>query len=527
MHSTSDADGSASTHHLVRSPANTPQSILSPLPAGSPLPQYITDDAVITTSGGLAAPLVHRGSRRLAAGHAGRTRSLRRTASEADLRETLAEAEEPPPSASQRYTMYDDAPDVPLTIDAARTRRSSRDFTFARGTVAAPALDPSSSLSPPPTYAAASSNIADLGADTGDAAGQGWTEADNQRGSIRGTAPGPSTPTASGRLSPAVSANTFGVRASAHDSTSGRSPATETERQSNGSSSATYLTPQQRSVPSVVVSTVSPQRGAVPSVYGVRSTASRASVYTLAPEATAFEVMTTTQTLAQDPRSGAGLHLSTSTTHTAATAAAGTLGSPFVLADSRSVRESVASFPTAPAPTTTARDSRYSTVSSGSSVTASLETARRYTLYDAPVPSVPAASESASEYETVPPPPISRTQSSRSYDSNVQERSELGAEDRSDAITHVSDPEADDEYLSELERRSTVGSNGTRASRRTTMAAAAARVSAEAATTAWATAYGSLSGGGYDSVAGMDSVYGTAPPWRSMSSAYMTAQAPT
>nr|XP_019051135.1 hypothetical protein I302_01584 [Kwoniella bestiolae CBS 10118]OCF30065.1 hypothetical protein I302_01584 [Kwoniella bestiolae CBS 10118] len=128
----SEAGGSASTHF-------TPAEGTQPLPS-SPLPSstgshplYTTDDAVIGTSGGLHAPIVQRGSRKLAAGGLERTRSLRRVASEADLKEVSA-----PPlpdkdiPLSPRTTTGAGIQDIPLTAENAE-RPLSRDFTFAHG----------------------------------------------------------------------------------------------------------------------------------------------------------------------------------------------------------------------------------------------------------------------------------------------------------------------------------------------------------------------------------------------------------
>ncbi|RXK40622.1 hypothetical protein M231_02077 [Tremella mesenterica] len=107
----SDGGGSASTH-------------VQHVP--SPHPGFTSDDAIITTSGGLAAPLVQRGSRRLAVGPQ-RGRSLRRVASEADLSESSGPPEALPSPSSTGLG--------PLTAEAARGRErpASRDFTFARG----------------------------------------------------------------------------------------------------------------------------------------------------------------------------------------------------------------------------------------------------------------------------------------------------------------------------------------------------------------------------------------------------------
>ncbi|WVN89721.1 uncharacterized protein L203_104951 [Cryptococcus depauperatus CBS 7841] len=119
----SDAGGSATTHFS----ADHDKPLPSPIGSTSH-PLYTTDDAVIETSGGLHAPIIQRGSRKLAAHGVERVRSLRRIASEADLRESANEI--PPPIVSPRTTL--DTYDIPLTAANAE-RPSSRDFTFAHG----------------------------------------------------------------------------------------------------------------------------------------------------------------------------------------------------------------------------------------------------------------------------------------------------------------------------------------------------------------------------------------------------------
>ena len=128
---TNRSSGSASTHYA--------NSINSPALG----PRQTTDDAVISTASGLTAPLVQRGSRRLAQG-----RSLRRVASEADLSETASNGGTP------------DVADVgPLTVDAA-VRPSSRDFTFARGLLP-PVLTPPTSVRGDSEYKTAVASLPD------------------------------------------------------------------------------------------------------------------------------------------------------------------------------------------------------------------------------------------------------------------------------------------------------------------------------------------------------------------------------
>ncbi|WWD20657.1 hypothetical protein CI109_105133 [Kwoniella shandongensis] len=138
----SEGGGSASTHFT---PADQNQPLPSPhAPHSHPL--YTTDDAVIETSGGLHAPIVQRGSRRLAAGGLERGRSLRRVASEADLRDS-ASTPPPLPEKDERSPATTTAiHDTPLTAGNA-SRPTSRDFTFAHG-IKPPILQSDTVLSP-------------------------------------------------------------------------------------------------------------------------------------------------------------------------------------------------------------------------------------------------------------------------------------------------------------------------------------------------------------------------------------------
>ncbi|WVQ86046.1 hypothetical protein IAT38_008214 [Cryptococcus sp. DSM 104549] len=125
----SDAGGSASTH-FTPGADRADHALPHPSPLGSSHshPLYTTDDAVVETSGGGHAPLVQRGSRRLAVGGLERNRSLRRVASEADLRES---AVDPPPLPEKDEGRG--IQDIPLTAENAQ-RPLSRDFQFAFGT---------------------------------------------------------------------------------------------------------------------------------------------------------------------------------------------------------------------------------------------------------------------------------------------------------------------------------------------------------------------------------------------------------
>ncbi|TYJ54390.1 hypothetical protein B9479_004978 [Cryptococcus floricola] len=108
--------GSSSTHFATDKPYPSPHSSASHN-------LYTADDAVIETSGGLHAPIVQQGSRKLAAPGLERVRSLRRVASEADLRDSASEISMPVTTTTH---------DLPLTAANAQ-RPTARDFTFARG----------------------------------------------------------------------------------------------------------------------------------------------------------------------------------------------------------------------------------------------------------------------------------------------------------------------------------------------------------------------------------------------------------
>lgn len=121
----SDADGSASTHFSADDCRPHPSALGS-----VNLPLYTTDDAVIETSGGLHAPIVQRGSRKLAAQGLERVRSLRRVASEADLKEC---ANGLPSSAERLPVTTNDLSDISLSTRSVLPP-PSQDVIFARGT---------------------------------------------------------------------------------------------------------------------------------------------------------------------------------------------------------------------------------------------------------------------------------------------------------------------------------------------------------------------------------------------------------
>jgi hypothetical protein len=136
----SDAGGSASTQYTPYAGGPTSQnagSIYQPHRA-----IYATDDQVVVTSGGFVTPLTQRGSRRLAAGGLERNRSLRRVASEADLSEDALIL-----ASTQERRSAPDLLELPLTLEIARSRPGSRDFTFAGGVAPPPLM-----ISPPPEY---------------------------------------------------------------------------------------------------------------------------------------------------------------------------------------------------------------------------------------------------------------------------------------------------------------------------------------------------------------------------------------
>lgn len=75
--------------------------------------QQTSDDAVIATAGGFTAPLASRGSRRLAAGVLGRAQSLRRVASDTDMRELSQGATSPVASEARSQPLLRREPGLP------------------------------------------------------------------------------------------------------------------------------------------------------------------------------------------------------------------------------------------------------------------------------------------------------------------------------------------------------------------------------------------------------------------------------
>jgi len=482
--SSSDADGSSSTHYALRPTAPVPGSSSD---NGSvsfhtgPLPLFTSDDAVVRTSGGLTAPLAHRGSRHLAAGGLERGRSPRRVASEADLSE-----------AAGPFNMED----TPLTIEAARSRPGSRDFTFAGG------IAPPSLASPPPRYtspAATHTHTFTTAVETmltpsvyrsvlqsSPAATAQQISIDESAytaqttipvGTARGFPSSQSMHTAQPHT-PITTAQLWSTSASTHTARD------QTMADTTFSPTLTAHT----AVPHLAITEASPSESGrtMGTAYGgyrqsVYTTAQQASAHGLAPS----EVSTTFQTAQR----------------TVYTTAAGSLGSPFMTAEERATqRGSVSSYNTAPPPV----PSR-----SGNSVDTSREPSpTRYRLHDKPVPEYEGDSKSAyttaepptsfvtpmaiadtatdyitarrppttrmttadtyvtsyhpgfdprsgdsSHYSTAPPPPVSRSVSTGDY---LSWQSDI--QDRAETATHISEPDTDIGLIADLERQSSAGS---------------------------------------------------------------------
>lgn len=437
--SRSDGGGSASTQYtpLAGGPTSASSELQHPIQAPSQ-PMYTTDDQVVMTVGGFAAPLVQRGSRRLAAPGLERRRSLRRVASEADL----SESTQPPSGGGDRRSV----PDVlePLTIDAARSRPGSRDFTFAGG-VAPPTII----TSPSPEYTS------------------------TMRGMVKPLDTIPETSsqtmaTAAEILSstgPMSSYRTPFDGMSAYHTAGAGSESGSRAFTARESQAASYITASQgqmaRSDLNAATDAVSYQTaafgGQIPQVEITRASASgswesevpqqaRSTIYTMANEPYG--------TAHQSQQSLGESHYST-------------------------VRDSGSSYHSAPPPV----PSKYNTASERSESDAPI----RYQLHDPDVKwatasqgrdstftgahnqsqvmtantrmssafqsALASASPRTSEYGSAPPPPISRTASGDGQSSYFTD-----AQDRAETATHISEPESDVGLLSDLERRSSNGS---------------------------------------------------------------------
>lgn len=435
--------GSASTQYtpLAGGPTSGSSELQHPVQATSQ-PLYTTDDQVIMTVGGFAAPLVQRGSRRLAAPGLERRRSLRRVASEADLSEST-QAPSGGGGADRRSV-----PDMlePLTTDAARSRPGSRDFTFAGG-VAPPAIV----TSPPPQYSSPTRGMA--------------TSLD--------TIPEISTQTMATAAEILSSSGSMSTYRTPHDGTSAYHTAgIDSESGSRAftareSQDASYITASQgqgqtaRSDLVAATDAVSYQTaafgGSIPQVQITRASASgswesevppaRSTIYTMANEPFETRFGTPQRTLE-------GSHYST-------------------------VRNSGSSYHSAPPPV----PSKYHTASEMSEQDAPI----RYQLHDPDVKwatasqgreramtgeddqsrmitantrmssafqsALSSTSPRSSQYGSAPPPPISRSSSGGDKLSYFTD-----AQDRAETATHISEPESDVGLLSDLERRSSIGS---------------------------------------------------------------------
>ena len=484
---------------------------------------------MITTSGGLTAPLAHRGSRLLAAGGLERSRSLRRVASEADLSESA--------SATDDFrTSTQDLSTVPLTAENARITRGSRDFTFARG------------ISPPPLSPAM--------AGFGTPIGLG----------ISG----------SSYRSPASQVTTADPLSS--DRTMHTAPSSTHMSTAQAPSSQLMYTPQNLPPAGIArpwSSTVSPQ------------TAMQSTPATTAPTYTTFDAHTAVPSLAitepPSSTSGATAHPTATGMMTAPSGMTyGTIGetflssSPFETPATRNSqlstgRETSSSYDTAPPPVPS-HDSVYGSASGGPSTRAN--TPVRYQLHDEPVQSMYGTGTSAtdvktqwdtarataaegekssyltaqaaarssmaesgtssiyrsakstahatSEYSNAAPPPVSRSTTPGEY---LSWRSEI--RDNSETATHVSEPDTDVGLIADLERQSSAGSISSRALMR--RRAVQGRSKYDTATEFSSMSYASRTPFGtipentmYDTARG--TVYTMAPSWQNQSTFAATAQ---
>ena len=560
------AEGSATTQYIQEQgrPSLSPLASPLPVPISAAIRARTTDDAVITTSAGFSAPLVQRGSRRLAAGNLDRTRSLRRVASEADLSESTG------PTDEYRFSEPNLA-DVPLTVDAARSRHTSRDFTFARG------ISPPLLASPPPEYssptresfASAMSNVETTH----------WTPQSGPRplGTSATTAipisftqsmqtAQPSTPIGTAyRYSTVTSAYT--ARATSPMNTARDFP----------SSSTMYTAPESTDRSTAQESSNSASMHTAPATHG-SSRAAAPSEKTAVP---AFAITKSSPAISVGPM----MTRPEVTTHSSAIINAlsgsqystarnvynysGPTGgsiSPFETANGRASRLSTSSrgtgstYDTAPPPVPP-HDSQYSTASAGRSSPSSRNSAlQRIQLHDAPVrssystapfpseksqyttaPSVDdsyhtarpgttrrssdmtvyqtAPAKSSSSYTTAPPPPISRsiTDASEhlSWHSDAQELAETA--------THVSEPDTDLGLLADLERQSSSGSNFSTQSAGVVIQSQYDTVAQWSPITAGPTVYGTIPEGTVFQTA-MATIYTDAPSWHTQSTYMTTAQ---
>ena len=452
----SDGGGSASTHYVPRPshPIQEWDRHLLPSPfAGPSRLIYTTDDAVIQTTGGFAAALTQRGSRRLAVGGDHRGRSHRRVASEGDLSESAGE-----------FLLA--THDAPLTAESAReVRPSSRDFIFARGISPPP-------LTSPPVYRPPSGAEQPLIPDIFAGANSPSDSLPVYHSpALDRTTPAPVYQTIEGvtreRFSPTATHQVY-------SSTTTMQTVLEAAPTVVAQGQTSIYIAQQDNVPARPAQTFT----STLSVYDVRhpttaeaslddsARGSRTAVEGLIYPA---EHVSAQESLAYAPHQ---------------------LASPFMTAEDRSAvrpvsaQGSISSYTSAPPPVPS-RDSRYIT----DRVTPSSRQATpvRYQLYDPSVPSfsdraetecetgqppAPAISASelagsyrstllthsprSSEYSTAPPPPISRSTSA----GMLSFRSP--AQDQAETETHVSEPDSDADLIADLERRSSAGTEASR-----------------------------------------------------------------
>lgn len=395
--------------------------------SSSPLgPSVTTDDQVILTAAGNVAPIIQRGSRRLAAGGPHRTRSLRRVASETDLSEAGVPSEDTRAAEADIDT-------GPLTVGAARSRETSRDFTFAGG------ISPPQITTPPPGYLSPTTERS------------AFATAMSSIGSSYHTPQAESAPLGS----PAITARPFSSPQTMHTA-----PASTLAGTAQPFSSAQSMHTAQIGTPHTTARDFASSMSmhtAQPStpMSTARAFSPSGSMYT-APQSTAAQTAGWSSTTAYmtagshgtsertaiptfaltgpTPSTSSGTAVPESGTSVMGTARTGTqystardsaystalggLMSAFDTADDRASgisshsRGSASTYDTAPPPVPS-RDSRYGTASLAPSSprsaashasTPTASSLRRWQLHDAPVPSVPSAYETAlsppTEYPT-------------------------------------------------------------------------------------------------------------------------------
>lgn len=554
------AEGSASTHYVREEsrPSWSPLASPLPVPILAAIPSMTTDDAVITTSAGFTAPIIQRGSRRLAAGGLDRTRSLRRVASEADLSESTGPTEE------YRFSEPNLA-DIPLTVDAARSRHTSRDFTFARGISPPPLASPPPGYSSPTmdTFATALSNtetdyrtpqsanisLAATALPFSLTQSVHTAQPFTPMGTAHQYSTAPSFHTARGS-SPMITARDLSSSASAHTTlasiaTSTAQPSTTMYTAPSMAETTQSHAPDEKiAVPTVAITGPSPgsSAGTLTARTGCVGTSSAlSSMMTALSSPSHYDT-------ARDSVNSAAL---------------GGLMSPFETADERASRLSTyatntaSTYDTAPPPVPS-RDSAYGTAPTGRSSSSSRGTSpQRFQLHDAPVPSsyitAPLTSEksqyttisspdasyrtarppttrhstettvyqtvpakSSSSYTTAPPPPISRSITEAS--GQLSWRSD--AQEQAETATHVSEPDTDLGLLADLERQSSSGSTFSTRSARAIVPNQYDTVARWSTTTAGPTAYEKAPEGTLYETA-MATIYTDAPSWHTQST-YMT-----